>query len=135
MFIKHTILPDLFLGNKSFSDLWTNYCIVDEDNKFIFKIGQEVFKDALMEHLGGNQDPVLTSESYNMLVSLLPVEVEAITDYESIRLIDLVNLTDFIDLSKILTIFQQDKVEDFYDRMKDEKSIVSELYNQNYSFK
>lgn len=104
----------------------------ESDKKFIFKIGLNVFKDALMMHLGGNQDCVLNCESFEMLKSYLPVQEEPNTKYEYINLIDLINLTDFIDISKVLTIFQQDQVHHYYDKLKHEKTIVSELYNTNY---
>jgi len=58
---------------------------------------------------------VLTAESFDLLKSFLPSEKEAFTSYEYIKLIDLINFTDFIDVSRLLRAYQQDQVEECLD--------------------
>ena len=110
--MTHSLLPDFFICSRSFQNLWNNYVINDYEanQKFVFRLGLDVFKEALISHLGGNPDCVLTCESFDMLKSYLPA-VEDIdprdpsTKYKFIKLIDLINFTDFIDISRILSIF------------------------------
>ena len=78
----------------------------ENDQKFVLKVGLDIFKEALTVHLGGNMDAVLSCESFEMLKSFLPTEECPFTHYKHIKLIDLVNFTDFVDISKVLTIYQ-----------------------------
>jgi hypothetical protein len=71
----------------------------------------------------------MTDEAFDLFKSFLPVEEEVPSSYKSVKLIDLVNFSDFIDFHTILKIFYQDQTEACLEQMKEGKSIVQELYN------
>ena len=60
---------------------------------------------AFQKHLGGNSEGVMTDEAFNLLKSFLPIEYESVTNYKTVKLIDLVNFSDFIDFHTILKLF------------------------------
>lgn len=84
---------------------------------------------AFQKHLGGNTEGVMTDEAFDLFKSFLPVEEEVLTNYKIVKLIDLVNFSDFIDFHTILKMFYQDQTEGCLAQIKNEKSIVQELYN------
>ena len=103
----HEIMSDYFICSKSFQDLWNEYIIADYelDKRFIFKVGRDVLKNALIKTLGGNTDCILGDESFRMMQSFWPVEEEPLTKFKFVKLIDLINFTDFIDLTRIVSLF------------------------------
>jgi len=56
-----------------------------------------------------------------------------LTNYRYIHFIDLVNFSDFIEMSTVIRYFQSDRVAQCLDQLKMEKSIVQEFYNHNFS--
>jgi hypothetical protein len=84
---------------------------------------------AYQKHLGGNSEGALTDESFNLFKAFLPIETEAITNYETVKMIDLVNFSDFIEFHTILNIYCQDQVDACLDQIKNEKTIIQDLYN------
>ena len=63
---------------------------------------------AFQKHLGGNTEGVLSDEAFDLFRSFLPEEEEVGTSYTTVKLIDLVNFSDFIDFHTILKLFCQD---------------------------
>ena len=59
----------------------------------------------------------------------LDIKQETDSDFKTVQLIDLINLTDFIDYSNLFALFEGDKTLTILDQLKKEKSIVSEIYN------
>ena len=58
-------------------------------------------------------------------MNFLPKFSEAFTpSYKYINLIDLVNITDFIDLTKIMTIYNKDQVDYCYEYLKNDKTVI-----------
>ena len=45
----------------------------EQNQKYVFRIGLDVFREALVSHLGGNPDCVLTCEAFATLSSYMPV--------------------------------------------------------------
>ena len=62
------------------------------------------------------------------------MEEEAGTGYRTVKLIDLVNFSDFIEFHTILKLFCLDQTEACLAQIKQEKTIVQELYNQNFTY-
>jgi hypothetical protein len=55
-----------------------------------------------------------------LIESYLPKEEEMLTKYQSIKLIDLVNLTDFIDLEFLTGLFERDHTMEAFEKLKEE---------------
>lgn len=106
----------------------------EKENKFIYQNGRDIVKMAFQKHLGSENQSQLDESSLDLMLSFLPIKVEPLTKYESISLIDLVNLTDFVDVSRILGLNEQDQVMSSLEKIKAEKSVVQELYNFNFQF-
>ena len=109
-------------------------CNFDSEHRFQFKTGLDVVKMAFQKHFGGNKKGALTCDSFEFFSSFLPTYAEALSSYEYIALIDMVNFTDFIDMNKVLSLFQQDQIPFLLQKLQSEKTIVQELLNQNYFF-
>lgn len=63
-------------------------------------------------------------DSFKHLSSFLPKYTEANSTQEQVALVDLINVTDFIDLSRILKFFNRDRVEQCLDLLRKDKSVV-----------
>ena len=55
--------------------------------------------------MGGNTEGVLSDEAFDLYRSFLPVEEDATSGYKKVKLIDLVNFSDFIEFHQIIKLF------------------------------
>lgn len=60
---------------------------------------------AYQKHLGGNNNGVLTDESFNLFKGFLAVDTEPLTNYQTVKMVDLINFTDFIEFHTILNVY------------------------------
>lgn len=106
-YISHNLWPDFFISSVSFSEIWSDSIINDHqpNQKFKFKVGLDVIKMAFQKHMGGNTEGVLSDEAFDLYRSFLPVEEEATSGYKTVKLIDLVNFSDFIEFHQIIKLF------------------------------
>ena len=59
---------------------------------------------SFQKYLGHESQKLFDEKNLDFLLSFLPKKVEAITKFESVELIDLINLTDFIEISRMLSL-------------------------------
>ena len=108
------------------AEIWNSSIVKDleSNQKFILEIGSDVLRMAFQKHLGGNENGLMTDEAYELMESYFPKRAEAFTNYEYVKLIDVINFTDFIDISRVLRLHSQDSVHACLEEVKKEKSIV-----------
>lgn len=104
------------------------------ENKFIFEIGRDIIKMAMQKYLWNENKTVNFESNVNFFLSFLQVHLQPGSKLEKVKLIDLVNLTDFIDISRIIGLNEQDQVMNSLQKIQAEKSIVQDLFNHNFSF-
>lgn len=75
----------------------------------------------------------MTDEAFEFFSAYLPVEEESITNFKTVKMVDLVNFTDFIEFHTILNIYAHDQVLTCLEQIRNEKSIIQDLFNQNLS--
>lgn len=131
MFMTCDLMPTFFMTNKNLIDIWSNSIVADNSNSshFIFKIGQDIIKTAIQKHFGGIENGALNEKSLEFFDNFLPVITEAITEYNFVTLIDLINISDFIDFSRILSLYNANHTDTCFASLLQEKSIVSDLQN------
>lgn len=79
---------------------------------------------AFQNYLGNESKSVFSETNLDFMFSFLPKKVEPITNFESIQLIDVINLTDFVEISRMMSFNEQDQVMSSLEKIKTEKSIV-----------
>lgn len=96
-------------------------------HKFQFSVSLELIKIAIKDFLDLRGD-----SSLDMLMNLLPKKVDLISKLVDVRLVDLINITDFIDMPRLLRYYHRDQVDLCLQLLSQDKLILQELYNQNY---
>ena len=129
--------PDFFISSCDFSSVWNGSIInhYSKSDKFKFKVGLDQIKMAYQKHLGGNHEGALSDEAFQLFQAFLPAEEEAISEFKTIKFVDLINFTDFIEFHTIINIYSHDQVLNCLEQIKKEKTIVQDLFNQNFSTK
>ena len=97
--------------------------------KFSKTVGLDILKMALSLEPSG-----ITEKSFEVLKSFLRIKEDE-RKFQTFEMIDLINFTDFIDLAQVSSLFESNRVMDCLAKLKTEKTIVSELLNQNLSWK
>lgn len=125
VFTTYKLRVDLFISSPLFAMIWTDFIMAHNEStsRFQFSVGRDVFKMALERALGGSKS-LLDDRTFELISSYLPCTEELLTSYKSIQLIDIVNLTDFIEIEHLVGLFQQDKTMNVLHQLRNEKVII-----------
>lgn len=52
-----------------------------------------------------------TTGCLQMLINLLPLQVDTVNKLVDVKLVDLINITDFVEMPKLLRYYQRDQVD------------------------
>ena len=103
-YLEKKIDSDFFISSHIFREVWSN-CITsnqEKQNMFIFEIGKDIVKMAMQKYLWKETKTINLEANLDFFLSFLNITKNPTSKFETVKLIDLVNLTDFVELSKII---------------------------------